>query len=638
MDNPFLKRATEFYRDEEAFLAVISPEPIPYYLGEAGRQGRLYDRLVTIEGTPGSGKTTLARIFEYPTLLALLRNDTLPAHRALTAALQDVNVLRDGQPTIAAYRLPLETDYREIWQLPYEADLKLGLMMTLIQARTVLGWVRVLTTSGGRVELRSRQDAAAALEMIGGSDATSLAERARAVERAVYAVIGSLVPPRADRLSDECTGAYRPFDVIEEFVLHRGDESGAGHVRPLVIMDDAHVLHSEQFQGLKRWLSRRELRVGRWILSRLDVMTPDEHFLVAAERNDGVDLPGINPAREITTIRLQSPPASDRRSQRANFRRMAKDMASRYLRQMPLFSGRNLTSLQDFLATKPDALAGTKLKQVQDETAASQRKLGVSESRAATHRSSVQSYLGDNHGEADVAAYMERILAHRYAKRVPQSTLFRDGDAEPTRPVNADVGVYDAARVQLLHKFERPFYYGIDDLCDAGSENAEQFLRLAADLVDIAATQLIRGRNATLDAKTQHRTLRASASKFIDSWNFPDCTRVRALTAAIAAECVRVSLEPNAWLDAGANAFGIPQSEFSNLPTSNPELARVIHYAVAYNAINLTLNYNCKNVEWCLLELGGVPILAYGLTLKRGGFIEGTARDLDRMSRNGGRA
>src|SRR5882724_10371494 len=67
MDNPFLKRATEFFRDEEAFLAILSPEPIRSFLTREGRQSVLYDKLVLIRGTPGSGKTTLARVFEYPT-------------------------------------------------------------------------------------------------------------------------------------------------------------------------------------------------------------------------------------------------------------------------------------------------------------------------------------------------------------------------------------------------------------------------------------------------------------------------------------------------------------------------------------------------------------------------------------------
>ena len=68
MENPFLRRATEFLRDDEAFLAVVSPEPVSYHLKRPGESGTLYDRLVLLRGTPGSGKTTLARLFEFPTL------------------------------------------------------------------------------------------------------------------------------------------------------------------------------------------------------------------------------------------------------------------------------------------------------------------------------------------------------------------------------------------------------------------------------------------------------------------------------------------------------------------------------------------------------------------------------------------
>ena len=55
MENPFLKRATEYIRDEEAFLAMITPEPVKYFLSESGKRGLLYDRLVFVRGTPGSG-------------------------------------------------------------------------------------------------------------------------------------------------------------------------------------------------------------------------------------------------------------------------------------------------------------------------------------------------------------------------------------------------------------------------------------------------------------------------------------------------------------------------------------------------------------------------------------------------------
>jgi len=79
---------------------------------------------------------------------------------------------------------------------------------------------------------------------------------------------------------------------------------------------------------------------------------------------------------------------------------------------------------------------------------------------------------------------MLAILFERYSKRVPQRGLFEEPteDVEPNRPLSADASIADGARVHLLHRQDRPYYFGIDTLCDASSENAEQFLQLAAGL------------------------------------------------------------------------------------------------------------------------------------------------------------
>ena len=145
MANPFEKRATEYLRDDEAFLAVVTPEPLSTFFQKPAEEGKLYDRLAVIIGTPGSGKTTLARLFQYPTLRTLLRNKSLATYKPLIDTLTACSAVDDDQPTVVGGRLPLEAEYRDFWEFPYSDDLKIGLMIALLQARSVLAWLRSIS-------------------------------------------------------------------------------------------------------------------------------------------------------------------------------------------------------------------------------------------------------------------------------------------------------------------------------------------------------------------------------------------------------------------------------------------------------------------------------------------------------------
>jgi hypothetical protein len=636
MDNPFERRATEQVRNEEAFLALISPDPITTYLGKYGETGQLYDRLVIIVGTPGSGKTTMAKLFEYPMVSALLRHGGSPSHRALLTALAESGCIHDGRPAILAARLSLESDYREIWEFPYAEDFRDGLFKALLQARTVLGWFRHLERTGvdtAQVEVLTTGVSHAATEAIGGTTGDSIVRRAQDVESSIYRIVGALIPPNPDDLEKSATDAYRPFDVIDRFVIPFGSNQTKIEVRPLVAFDDAHALHPTQFRNLSRWLVRRELRVARWVLTRLDVLPADEAISVILAGNSGdVELPGITTAREITQITLQS--TQDRRGQRSLFRRMAKDMANRYLSQMAEFSTRKLVSLDSLLPSEPEHLTTAKLSDLRNKVDSNQKRLRIAKERRARLQADIEAYEGAGLGDDDRLAMLS-ILMHRYAKRIPQTGLFNENsDPDPSRPLAVDSTVFEASRLHLFHSYGRPYYFGIDDLCDASSENAEQFLRLAAILVEAIATRLIRGRPASLRSDEQNSLLRDRAASFIKDWNFPQFDYVRTLVDLIAKQCLVVSLEPNAWIGAGANAYGVLQTEFEKINVQAPDLGRTLKYAVAYNAITLVPQYECKNKIWCLLELGGIPKLHYGLTLKRGGFIEGTLSELASYNRN----
>jgi hypothetical protein len=147
--------------------------------------------------------------------------------------------------------------------------------------------------------------------------------------------------------------------------------------------------------------------------------------------------------------------------------------------------------------------------------------------------------------------------------------------------------------------------------------------------VEEAETRLIRGRSHAVEPNRQHELLRARATEAVERhWRFPHSPEVLRLGYGIAQRCLESSLKRNAPLGPGANALGVPQSDFDRLIGANREFARVLHAALAHNALSLVREHQCKRQAWTLLQLNGMLILHHGLSLRWGGFIEARAQDL----------
>ena len=353
MANPFEKRATEYLRDDGAvFLSLVSPEPLRTYLGDAADRGQLFEKLIRIVGTPGSGKTTLATLLEARMVQAVLADPGKDGYADIIQALEACKFVEKGKQKIAAVRLPMEGEYRDFWELPYDEGLRTRLVLALIQARAVLGLVRNLEWRHARAEIKfvPRSDALAALEEIGGVDTAALVERAREVERAVYDVGARLVPPKAEEISEAAARPFRPFDVIEAIEVTDA-EGNILTLKPLVILDDAHNLSPRQFEPIFRDLARREIRIGRWIMMRFDSLTP----AAALGNSDDSLAPELKPGRDFVDVYLQRP--SDRGKARTAFRGIAKSMADRYLRRHPTFERRQYRNFSALLSTEPDRLS-----------------------------------------------------------------------------------------------------------------------------------------------------------------------------------------------------------------------------------------------------------------------------------------
>jgi hypothetical protein len=638
MDNPFKKRATEYIADAQGLLSVTSPEPLRLFFDkDAGDQ---FDRLVIVVGTPGSGKTTMARLFEFDTLVTLSRSDYNRDYRQLASVLHDKGVLTDRVPAFLGFRFASGSSLRELWELPYQESVRHSLLRSFIQARTALGWIRKIERSEidvSKVKLVRREDAESQAKLLRLDDVVAFRDHARAVEEEIFKIITSLVPPREEDLTSQPLSVrYDLFDALEAIQVPNipGVTEQAVTLQPMLILDDAHELHASQFADIDLWLRNRDIKIARWVMTRVDAIGHTEFRKALADE--------LKPSRAGTTPRrdrLIKP--MQRESTRVKFRPVARDVSKRYFSQMPIFVRRGIENLDKCLREEAPTLSTAQLRDLNIQVKALESESGLPVGSLRALKAQIPDSL-----KPDVSSAIYRILLQREIKNRAQGDMFSLEDDSPqeeegteNEPIEIRKSAWTSrlvqgAEIQLLHDFERPFYFGFDRLADCSTANIEQFIGLAGALVEQVEAKIIRGKEPTLDPREQHRVLLAHARDAIKQWDFPRSELVKRVVNFIAAKCVTRTTEPNAPLTQGANAFGIPQAEMDRIAEAGAELVPVLHYALAYNALSIHENYECKKRKWCLFELGGLPIIANGLPLNKGGFVEGKLSELVEATRS----
>lgn len=623
MANPFLRRATEYVRDDPSFLAIISPAPLTNFLAKSRYKDEMFELPVRIIGEPGSGKTMLAKLAEFRMVDAIVSDLSSQTNRDLAGALADAGFLADGAPRVAAVREPMESDYRDFWELPYDEAVRTKLAFWFAQARTILGLIRNLTANRRRgldeIRFIARDASEAHVEQIGGLDVSGIRERAFEVQREIYSIVAGLRPPKIEHLPTAATSPYNPFEVISRIEVEW--QGATISLSPLVMFDDVHALHPEQRDALFASLARREIRFGRWLMMRLDALSPG----AVLGQHGSQETHNLATGRDFVEIRMQG--TQTRGVERRQFRSMALDMANRYLPLVQVLKNRGATDLRALLPGQAGTLTTGRIKELTLLADKDQRRLEITDARRQELEKLVDEHLSgsssyDRSDELRIA--MTRILMNRYVNRTQHLTpsLFEEFDPDPKVPLKVTAGVVDGARLHLHHSYKRPLHFGVDDLCDASNENAELFLQLTGALVARMETRAVRSQSPQLNAAMQESALKEKALAIMNGWSFAYATRIRRMVDAIAKECLEVSLSPNARLGAGANAVAIPEEEMHQLLTDNDDLALVLKHALANGAIVVNRNYGQGGKSWCLMELSGTVCIAHGLTLKRGGFLE----------------
>ena len=422
MYNPFRKRASENVHESEAFLQLVSHAPIDLILSSHNSED-LFSKLVFLLGTPGSGKTTFGRLFEYRNLITLNREANHPNYRGLAKVLSDFGAISVNGPRLLAARLPMNAEYRGIWELPYDPNLKRVLFLNLLQSRCILMWINALKEQGiqdEQIEIVTNKHSPAAQEYIGSNSFESFKQKAIEVESKVYEIVHALVPKSKDYIATSLAYPYDPLSILVSFDTQSEDLSEKITLKPMLIVDDGHELHSRQFSNLTDFLINRDLQIARWVMTRFDIATSVNKWIQV--QSTQTDQPGRQLGRDfLVLLTNQVSQPSNRRS----FRTAAQDIANRYLELMPIFTRMKQTRLSSMLAKTCKGMPKSDIEKLRAKISGEIRDLKISAERVAKLNKLIDDYQAAANETEDVRLAMLRILLHRYVKRTPQQELLQ---------------------------------------------------------------------------------------------------------------------------------------------------------------------------------------------------------------------
>ena len=615
--NPFRARTTEQLGEPIIFLRNFGAgvlEALP-------DSDSIWDRPLVVRSAPGGGKTSLLRLFTIESLLLLeRRRDEFPE---LVHELERLGAINEDGATHLGVSLNLSRDYRSLLDLQLPADQLIRAFFRLLDARIVLAVIRAAMAVGevedpGDLELvplGSQLDAASEAELLGGLDGAELYAHAARTEREILQPLDGLLPGEVDLSAHMVSPNLHSLALLSQTRIQvAGRELPQ---RPLVMFDDGHEIGAGQRQALLDALRDRSLQVARWYSERFEALSDEEVLVGSAEGRDFeiVDLESRarKPGRGFERVLLD---ISNRRA-----RSYLDDYAS--LQQ-------NFTDLIDspkaeLLDGRSDEILSALRARVEDLAGG---RLRYAEWVAGTGGPSYESLVDLRALEIVIHGDLGRAQGELFDVPLPLDEL-----------ENRQRKVRSVARHFLARDFDLPYYVGPKMMARLGSENVDQFLRLAGDLFEEMLGKITLKRLPRIGAVEQDRIVHRLSDRY---WReLPSRVQngrlVRSLAEAIVELSQRDTFRSTAPYVPGVTGTAMQMADRERLLDPDrrdeirggPELFCALAAGIAANVFSVQLDYSVKNQRVMVIYLNRLLCPRFDLPLGRGGFRE---RRLEQMA------
>jgi hypothetical protein len=621
--NPFRSRASEQQRDQRSFLRTFGPGAIDML------PDTLWDRLVVLRSAPGGGKTSLMRLFTTDSLM--LFQDRLEFDD-LGKKLEEVGGLDESEPAILGVLLNMERDYRALADVAGVQNAA-RLFFRLLGARIMVAVIRSALALRGRIfpddassfSLVIREDASdnlanEALQRLGGPVGDQILASCRETERAILAMLDSLMPIRFGE-ADVGHGDLYSLHLLSKAQLLVDGESVSQ--RLLIMFDDGNRLAREQRDALLQRLVERSLNVARWYAERYEALSPNE--ILAQLGTPGRDFELV----ELESVaRGSSVDAQKHRFWPGRFERVLVDIANR----------RASVALARY-ADEDDSFF--QLLEFDDEDYLNDIEADV----ADVLRQRIEAGVGRNsryrawleearklRGYQAALRYRElEILIARDSER-KQRELFefelRDADAQKM----SNSAIREAAAVALANEFGIPYYAGTDLIPKLGSHNVEQFLFLCGDIFTDMLASITLQRKPRVSAWRQDRIVRRASEEF---WRdiprrVPHGREIQTFLNSVVEMARLENQKPRLPYPPGVTGTALSMSDRTRLlndelreriPGGN-RLLQALSEGIGRNLIGAELDRSVKGGTYLVMYINRLLCPRFGLPLGRGGFRE----------------
>lgn len=595
----------------------------PLLLEQLQHDDLFVPKLIVVRGSPGSGKSSLLRLFETDTLLAVHARKSQPSDQVLVERLMELEILSDRGPKVVGIYIQCDSSLRDIANLVPE-DTTLRLFNTLLDTRITVSFLRGIQrlAAAGCLDLPN----GCKLEPLPPGDAPpSMFAEARTIDQMVELCtkverdFGTLLNSFPDDPLPQSIQPHARVYALAYLALQAERNPAISGLMPVVMLDDVQELYPDQREHLKDEFIRRGA-VCRWLAVRTQVFGLEE--LISME--------GVDDGREYREMPL------DEIFQRANvFAKFSANVVHRRLQATESLMQMTVSDFKDLLRVPDENVPpeqGRKALAAMEKQASDLR-VGafVDRLRQALEGSATAGTTFSELQELE----KNLILIERQANR-SQVSLFPHMEI----PDTTDGKTGDAAQLFISKRLRWPYYFGFDALASVASGNVQQLLSTVSGMVDRMIYRAELDRDKAISAREQEDILRKCADEYFGALEEKHRrgSAIRQFIQNLGLFCEEVTYRPNAPIAPGVNGFGLTPKELRQVVSGDKKgldsgiFREVLTSAVAGNVLSVrSTKQGQAGSEKIVFYLNRLLCVKFRLPLNYGGWQHLPVKLLIRM-------